>query len=196
MTKSDMSDRSDSFDTEIICRVIGGDVNAFELLLKKYKNHVFSIVKKHIPCQHAEETVQDVFVTVYQSLHTFKGKSSFKRWLSAIATRTCYDFWRKTYKSHEIPMSALSEKQQDWIEEVMADDSVRSAAAKGRQKEAQEILEWALNRMSAKDRMVLELVYLEGMSGKEAARLLGWSVVNVKVRCHRARKKIEKLLVG
>ncbi len=93
-------------------------------------------------------------------------------------------------------MSALSEKQQDWIEEVMADDSVRSAAAKGRQKEAQEILEWALNRMSAKDRMVLELVYLEGMSGKEAARLLGWSVVNVKVRCHRARKKIEKLLVG
>ncbi len=196
MTKSDMSDRSDSFDTEIICRVIGGDVNAFELLLKKYKNHVFSIVKKHIPCQHAEETVQDVFVTVYQSLHTFKGKSSFKRWLSAIATRTCYDFWRKTYKSHEIPMSALSEKQQDRIEEVMADDSVRSAAAKGRQKEAQEILEWALNRMSAKDRMVLELVYLEGMSGKEAARLLGWSVVNVKVRCHRARKKIEKLLVG
>ncbi len=191
-----MSDRSDSFDTEIICRVIGGDVNAFELLLKKYKNHVFSIVKKHIPCQHAEETVQDVFVTVYQSLHTFKGKSSFKRWLSAIATRTCYDFWRKTYKSHEIPMSALSEKQQDRIEEVMADDSVRSAAAKGRQKEAQEILEWALNRMSAKDRMVLELVYLEGMSGKEAARLLGWSVVNVKVRCHRARKKIEKLLVG
>jgi len=44
--------------------------------------------------------------------------------------------------------------------------------------------------------MVVELIYLEGLSGKEAAELLGWSVANVKVRSFRARKKLQKLLAG
>jgi RNA polymerase sigma-70 factor (ECF subfamily) len=42
--------------------------------------------------------------------------------------------------------------------------------------------------------MVIELVYLEELSVKEAADLLGWSVGNVKVRSFRSRKKLEKLL--
>jgi RNA polymerase sigma-70 factor (ECF subfamily) len=42
--------------------------------------------------------------------------------------------------------------------------------------------------------MVMELVYLEGLSGKEAAKMLGWSVTNVKVRVFRCRKKLQKLL--
>jgi RNA polymerase sigma-70 factor, ECF subfamily len=44
--------------------------------------------------------------------------------------------------------------------------------------------------------MVMELVYLEGLSGKEAAQLLGWSVANVKIRSLRSRRKLEKLLMG
>ena len=42
--------------------------------------------------------------------------------------------------------------------------------------------------------MVLELVYLEGFSNKEASDLLGWSVANVKVRSFRSRRKLEKIL--
>jgi len=42
--------------------------------------------------------------------------------------------------------------------------------------------------------MVLELVYLEGLSGREAADLLGWTVANVKVRSLRARRKLRNLL--
>jgi RNA polymerase sigma-70 factor (ECF subfamily) len=41
--------------------------------------------------------------------------------------------------------------------------------------------------------MVLTLVYLEGQSVREAARLLGWSVVNVKVRAHRAKRALRRL---
>ena len=57
-------------------------------------------------------------------------------------------------------------------------------------------MDWALDQLTAKDRMVLELVYLEGLSGKEAAGLLGWSVANVKARSFRSRKKLQKLLAG
>jgi RNA polymerase sigma-70 factor (ECF subfamily) len=60
------------------------------------------------------------------------------------------------------------------------------------QKEMQEILQRALADLSAEDRMVITLVHLEGLSIKEAAEVLGWSSINVKVRIHRSRKKMRK----
>jgi RNA polymerase sigma-70 factor, ECF subfamily len=182
-----------SSDTEIVRRVLNGDVNAFESLLIRHKNTVLTIVKKHVPYNDVEETTHDVFLRAYQSLPSFKGKSGFIRWLSSIAVRTCYDFWRKTYRSREVPMSALTEKHQTWMEKVITEQSEQAIIEKGSQDEAMELLDWALGRLSAEDRMVIKLVYLEGLSGKEAADLLGWSVANVKVRCFRSRKKLEKI---
>jgi len=183
-----------SSDTEIVRRVINGDVNAFESLLIRYKDTVLKIVKKHVPYNDVEETIQNVFLRTYQSLPSFRGESGFKQWLSSIAVRTCYDFWRKTYRSREVPMSVLTEKHQNWLEQVITEQSEQAINEKGSQNEARELLDWALGRLSAEDRMVMELVYLEGLSGKEAADLLGWSVANVKIRCFRSRKKLEKIL--
>jgi RNA polymerase sigma-70 factor (ECF subfamily) len=183
-------------DDKMIGRIITGEVNAFEPLMKKYKNHVLKIVMKHTPRQNAEEITQDVFVRAFQSLKTYKGKSGFKYWLSSIAIRTCYDFWRNAYRSREIPMSKLTETQQTWLENAIGDDSTLSFEETWSRKEAKEVLDWGLNQLSPEDRMVVELIYLEGLSGKEAAELLGWSLVNVKVRSHRSRKKLEKLLMG
>ena len=184
----------DPDDSEIVHQVVAGNVNAFEHLLKKYQNYVLGIVKKHMPYDQVRDVTQDVFIRAYQSLRTFKGDSSFEQWLSTIAVRTCYDFWRKRYKSRELLMSSLSEKNQGWLEEAISDKSTQSFLERGLQEEAREILDWALDRLSAEDRMVLELVYLEGHSVKEAAGLLGWSTANVKVRSFRSRKKLHKLL--
>jgi RNA polymerase sigma-70 factor (ECF subfamily) len=183
-------------DEDIVRRVIGGDINAFESLLLRYKDHVLEIVRKHVPYHEVEETAQDVFVRAYQSLATFKERSRFKHWLSAIAVRACYDFWRKRYRSRELPMSSLSEEHQKWLEGVMSDRSDQSFDDRVSQEKARELLEWALDRLSPEDRMVLELVYLEGRSGREAADLLGWSVPNVKVRSLRARRKLRHLMAG
>jgi len=188
------TDSHSSADTEIVNQVVSGDVNAFERLLKRYQAHVVRIVKKHIPFDKVEEVAQDVFVRTYQSLPTFKGDDGFKQWLSTITIRTCYDFWRKHYRYREIPLSSLSEKHQVWLEEATSNSSSQSFYERDSQKEAREILDWALNKLSPEDRMVLELVYLEGYSIKEAANLLGWSTVNVKVRSFRARKKLHKLI--
>jgi RNA polymerase sigma-70 factor (ECF subfamily) len=181
-------------DAEIIRRIIEGEVNAFEFLLVRYKDHVFDVVKKHVPYNEVEETAQDVFVRAYQSLATFKERSSFKQWLSTIAVRACYDFWRKRYRSRELPMSSLAEEHREWLEKVVSNRSGESFDDKDSRKKARELLDWALDRLSPEDRMVLELVYLEGLSGREAADLLGWSVANVKVRSLRARRKLRNLL--
>ena len=192
-----MQHRSDeSSDTAIIRNVISGDVNAFEILLERYQAYVFSIVRKHVPTAHADEIAHDVFIRAYQGLSGFSGKSSFKQWLSGISVRTCYDFWRKKYRSKEVPMSGLTDAHREWLENTISADAVRTFDENGMQADALEILDWALSKLSAADRMTLELVYLEGYSYKEAGGLLGWSIANIKIRAHRAKKKLYKILMA
>ncbi|MBT4364553.1 MAG: sigma-70 family RNA polymerase sigma factor, partial [Desulfobacteraceae bacterium] len=169
--KSLAADEQD--DIDIVQRVLDGEVNAFEVLLVKYRNHVVKILNRHLPYSHIEETAHDVFIRAYKSLATFKQQGGFKQWLSTIAVRTCYDFWRKQYRSREFPISSLTESHQEWLESVMSDTSEQEYRDKARQKEAKEILDYALESLSPEDRMVVKLVYLEGYTGKEAAGLLG-----------------------
>jgi RNA polymerase sigma-70 factor (ECF subfamily) len=181
-------------DDEIVRQVLDGNVNAFEALLKRHSLRVLKIVQRHVPHEDVEETAQETFVRAYRSLPTFQGKSDFSRWLSAIAVRSCYDYWRKAYRSREVPISTLTERHENWLEAVLSGASEQSHDEEGLQTEAKELLNWALAQLSAEERMVIELVYLEGLSVKEAADLLGWSAANVKVRSFRSRKKLEELL--
>ena len=181
-------------DSEVIKQVLEGNVNSFETLMLRYKDLVLRIVKKHVPYSETEEMAQETFIRAYQSLSGFKSKGDFKQWLASIAVRTCYDYWRKVYRSKEVSMSSLSERHQKWLEEVISDQPEIPFQEDDVQKEATELLDWAMGKLAPEDRMVLELVYLEGLSGKEAADLLGWSVANVKVRTFRSRNKLKKLL--
>ncbi|MDO9514501.1 MAG: RNA polymerase sigma factor [Syntrophales bacterium] len=183
-------------DREIIERIIDGDADAFAQILTRYKDYVMGIVSRHVPYDQAEETAHDAFIRAYQSLATFRGKDNFRPWLASIAVRTCYDFWRGRYRSKEVPMSSLTQQHQEWLENVMSDTSDQAFAEHGSRKEAREVLDWALAKLSAEDRMVLELVYLEGLTIREAAELLGWTTANVKVRSLRSRRKLQKLLSG
>ena len=187
-------DAARSSDAEIVRQVLDGNVNAFESVILRHRGLVLSIVKKHVPEAAIEETAQEAFVRAYQSLPTFKGTGNFSQWLSSIAVRTGYDYWRKAYRSREIPISALTDKHSQWLEEVISQRPEEALDEREHQMEAKEILNWALGKLSAGDRIVLEQVYLEGLSVQETAELLGWSKANVKVRSFRARMKLDKLL--
>jgi RNA polymerase sigma-70 factor (ECF subfamily) len=183
-------------DAEIVREVLDGNVNAFESLLTRYRVLVLKIVSKHVPYHEIDETTQNAFVRAYRSLSMFEGKGDFGQWLASIAVRTCYDYWRKAYRSREVPMSTLTLKHQTWLQETVPGGSEHSADEVDSQRESREILDWALSKLPVEDRIVLELIYLEGLSCKEAADLTGWSVANVKVRSFRSRKKLEKALKG
>lgn len=181
-------------DSEIIARVLAGNADAFEALLNRYSQYVFSIVKRHVPYEQVEETSHEVFIRAYQSLSTFKGMSDFKYWLSSIAVKTCYDFWRKHYKNRELSMSVLTENHQEWLDQVSSSQSIQALAENAKKKEASEFLGYLLDKLTPEDRMVLEMVYLEELSEKETADLLGWSLANVKIRAYRSRQKLKKIL--
>jgi RNA polymerase sigma-70 factor (ECF subfamily) len=183
-------------DATIVSEVLSGNVDAFRSLMKKYEGLVISMVRRHVPANDVEDTMQEVFLRGYRSLPAFKGASGLKPWLSMIAVRTCYDFWRAHYKRQEVNVGSLSDRQEEWLEAALAGASTHMFQEEVWRKEASEMLEWAMGCLSAGDRMVIELVYFEDRSVKEAAELLGWSMVNVKVRLFRARKKLHVLLAG
>jgi RNA polymerase sigma-70 factor (ECF subfamily) len=181
-------------DMDIISQVIEGRTNAFETLITRYGDFVLRIVKRHIPCNEIEDVTQNAFLRIYQSLPMYKGTGEFRAWLSSIAVRTCYDYWRKAYKSREISMNCITEDHRKWLENAVTEESISLIKDKDGKRMATELLEWALGKLSAEERMVLELIYLEGRSGREVADLLGWSIANVKVRSFRLKRKLKSIL--
>jgi RNA polymerase sigma-70 factor (ECF subfamily) len=183
-----------SDDLEIIRRVLQGEVDRFAELIARYQQHVAKITNGHVPSDRVAEVAHDVFVRAYTSLSSFSGQTPFGHWLSGIAVRTCYDFWRAR-RREELPVSALTTEHQEWMDHVLAAESDDQFREQARRQEAAELLQWALGQLTAENRLVLTLVHLDGHSVREAAGLLGWSVVNVKVRAHRARRMLRTLLL-
>ena len=181
-------------DSEIVQRVLGGDVEIFRQLIDRYQNYVFKVTSQHVSPQFVEEVAHDAFVRVYKSLANFKNKGDFKNWLLSITLRTCYDFWRAKYRVLELPVSSLSERHLEWLDRFVSDQAMQKCRQERKRSEAREILSWVLGQLTPADRMVLELVYLEGFSCREAGELLGWSVANVKIRSYRCRKKLKILI--
>jgi len=184
----------DQNDDEIIQSILSGNTDEFEVILKRYDQYVFNIIAKHLPREMVEEAAHEVFIRVYKALPSYRAEAPFKYWLSKIAERYCYDYWREKYKAKEVPMASLTDDHSQWVESVLSDQSQKHFEKEELLRESKEVLQWALNKLTAEDRMVITLLYLEELSVKETADLLGWSVVNVKVRAHPSRKKLRKII--
>lgn len=183
-------------DDEIIGLVLRGRVDDFEILLNRYRGYVFKIVSGLLPPEAVADHSHDIFIKVYRSLPKYQNGTIFKKWLAGIAIHSCYDYWRKYYRNLEIPLSSLTEDHQKWIDDVVASQAGDAFSVNERQKEAREILQQAMAGLSAKDRVLLTLVHLEGFSVRETAEMLGWSLINVKVRAHRTREKLRRRITA
>jgi len=170
-----------------------GETDRFGELIRRYQGHVARLVSRRVPAGHVEEVAHDVFVRAYTGLAQYSQSVGFDHWLSGIAVRTCFDFLR-AQKRTEVPVSHLTSEHHQWIEQVLASQSDEHFRSRARQREAADVLDWALGQLSPENRAVLTLVYLEGHSVREAAHVLGWSLVTVKVRAHRARRLLRKIL--
>jgi len=181
-------------DTGIVERVAKGEINAYSLLIERYQAYIFSIVAKHLPRDMVEETAHECFVKAYEKLSKFKGGSAFRHWLARIALNLCADFWRKRQKNKEDSYDVFCDASQAWVELILDRASCERYEETVRRQEAQQLLDWALRRVSPEDRLVLEMTGLDDTPVEEAAAILGWSVSKVKVRAHRARLKMRQEL--
>ncbi|MBF0527140.1 MAG: RNA polymerase sigma factor [Deltaproteobacteria bacterium] len=181
-------------DIEIIRRVLDGNLDAFEVIMDRYQDQVFRLVSKHIPHDRRKEVAHDAFVQAYTSLSTYTATGPLAHWLSKIAVRCCYDYWRESHRSAEMTISSITEDHQTWLDHVLLEESSDAHKRETAHREAKEILDWALARLTPEERMVVTLTHLDGFPVKEAADLLGWSVIKVKVQAHRSRQKLRQLI--
>ena len=181
-------------DIIVIEKILRGDTRSFEVLLKKYQDYVARILAPKVPHQNIPEVTHDVFLRAYRSLSGYSGKEPFVHWLKTIAVRACHDFWRARYRNREVPMSTLSEVTQEWLEGHQMSGNALFSIDEANRVEIRQLLDWALQKLSSDDRMIVLLLYFEGHSVQETARLLGYSQANVKIRSFRSRRKLRKIL--
>lgn len=187
---------TETSDEAVIARVLEGETQAFEVLIERYKSLVGAIVGGKVPRDQAPEVAHEVFIRAFASLGRYRPLKPFGHWLSTLAVRACHDFWRRSYGNREVPLAALSEQQQAWLENRSVREDQENGHSDQERYEIRELLDWALGHLSPGDRLALTLVHLEGHSVAEAAALLGWSTVNVKVRAFRARGKLRQVIMA
>lgn len=173
-----------SEDQHDISASLAGDGGAYARLVQRHQNAVARYLWRFTRDRAVlEELVQEVFVEAYFSLRRFRGRGPLVAWLRAIATRVGYRFWKR--RRHERSREAVPLTQ------------VQRALASPEQASPEQAAEWlhaVLSRLAPRDRLVLTLQYVEGLSVAEVSRLTGWTKTLVKVRSHRARGRLKKLL--
>ena len=183
-------------DQAIIERVRHGDINAFADLMTRYRAWVFAIVLKHVPPDRAAELSHDIFVEAYKALPTYRGTAKFRHWLAGIAVRQCFTFWRRASRQPVccVP-NDLSNETQTWLDQAGRTESQELFDRQTSRQATRELLAYALERLSAEDRTLVTLLHLEERPVREVAQLMAWSPINVKVRAHRARQRMRRIII-
>ena len=175
---------------EIIRQVVEGRVELFETLIQRHQPKVFATARKYARREsEVEDIAQEIFIKAFQNLGRYRGEAPFQHWLMRIAVRTCYDFLRRHQRNREANFSEITEEDADFLDRYVRDslsDDLRADAIRT-------LVHDVLERLPAPLRMVITLQSIEGKSVREIADLTGWSIANVKVRAHRARKEMRKL---
>ena len=180
----------DATEQELIAEVLDGHPDSFEPLVVKYQPRVFAIARRYARRDdEVEDIVQTVFIKAYSKLSSFRGDAPFEHWLMRMATFTCYDFLRKHQRNREWNATDLSSEENDWLENV----GEESTTATDRNA-AKALVNKLLGGLKPIDRHIIILLDLEGKSVKEIAELTNLYESNVKVKAHRARDKMKKLL--
>lgn len=169
---------------ENIQKARDGDEDAFRRIMEDYQSHVSKLLWRFTRDKNThEELVQESFVQAYLSLHTYSAKAPFEHWLSRIATRTGYRFWKQSKQQ-----SHISSIDDDW------DQTAQEKIDEVTPQQAAELVHNLLSKLPPRDRLVLTLRYLDECSVLEVAERTGWTPALVKVQTHRAKQKLKKLL--
>ena len=161
-----------------------GDADAFRRLVEQHQGHVSKLIWRFTRDKNShQELVQETFVEAYLSLHSYKMQAPFEHWISRIATRVGYRYW-KQLKRH--PHVSLQDNDWDQIVEKQPESISPDGAA--------EIVHRCLAELPPRDRLILTLRYLEQCDVEETARRSGWSKSLVKVQTFRAKQKLKKIL--
>lgn len=172
-------------DADLVRLCQEGDTTAFDQLFHKHQDKVYGIAYRMMSNQEdAMDLTQEIFLKAYQKLNKFRSTSAFSTWLYRLAVNLCIDELRKRKRSlNPLPLeTAVSEPGANTPEDdVLSRDTERQI--------------WeAINSLKEKERAIIILRDIEGLSYKEIAEVFKCSLGRVKSRIHEARQKLKAVL--
>jgi RNA polymerase sigma-70 factor (ECF subfamily) len=170
-------------DAEVVARVLGGDAEAFSLIVRRYEASLLRFAARMLGSSgDAEDAVAESFVRAYRHLASCREPARLRTWLYRIVANRC--------KSH-LARRPRAEISLDDAPPV-ADPADTEAALE--RAEQLGLVQRALLQLSPEKRAAFVLKHVEGLSYEEMAAITGERVPTLKMRVHRARETLLKLL--
>ena len=173
--------------SELVKKSQLGDKSAFEELVKRHQDLVFSLSFKLTGNRElANDVAQEAFIRAWKAIEKFRGDSTFGTWIYRITVNTAWTLRKKAKKHYSLNIEdtqepvVIDEKKDPELVAINSDLSV--------------VLRKALNQIPLEKRIIVELKNIEGRSHKEIADYLDISVTAAKVRLHRAHQKLRNIL--
>ncbi len=161
-----------------------GDPDAFASLVRATQRPVYGLCLRLLSNEaEAAEVAQEAFLRAYQNLGRFDLDRPFDLWVMAIARNLCLDILRRRSKVH-------SEDVDDMREVLPSGASSQEEAVIAQQERLS--LEQAMSTLSADDREVLALYYVQKRTTKEIAQVMGVAPGTIMARLFRAREKLRQ----
>lgn len=173
-------------DAEIIESVKKGNQADYSILVERYKNKAFTMLKRMLKNDfEAEEILMDAFLKAYNNLGSFKFESKFSTWFYKIAYNTALSRISNSKRIIETQMASIDDV--NYLESnYNADEYVSENSA--------ELVQKVVNQLPEKNAAVITMFYLEEMTIEEISDVLNLSAANVKVILHRSRNLLRKLI--
>jgi len=173
-----------------------GTPEAVEMLFDRFHGKIFSLAMSILKNESdAEEATQDVFLTVVQKAHTFKGNSALYSWIYRICVNTCLMRLRRKRRGETVSIEDFMPVfTEDGMHASRIDDWSKEVERKALDKELGQVIKRCTENLSEKYRVVFVLSDVEGLSNEETAQILGLTVPAVKSRLHRARLYLREQL--
>ncbi|HSI03384.1 MAG TPA: sigma-70 family RNA polymerase sigma factor [Myxococcota bacterium] len=165
-----------------------GDEDAFGELLATYQSRVFSLVARWVGRRdEAHELTQEAFLIAFREQERFDVTRPFRPWLLKIAVNVCRNHMRR-HARREVPHSPEPVSQGLWQLAEPTPEASAAQRAEGRRLAA------AMQELSTDDRTILLLRFREDLPYEELAVVLGRPQTLLKVRVHRALKRLRRML--
>ncbi len=179
---------------KLIRDVKAGNESAFKALVESYKDMVVNTCYGFLQNQeNAEDTAQEVFVEVYQSIHRFREEAKFSTWVYRIAVNKSLNLKKKNSR-RQWSLSFQSEVDGGDESVQIADEKTLDPHADLEQQERVKILHSAIETLAKNQKIAFTLSKYENLSYKEISEVMGTSISSVESLLNRAKKNLQKKL--
>lgn len=170
---------------DIVENIINGNEEAFRRFYKIYSSIVYNTALSYLQNQEdAEEVTQDVFVTVFRKMHSYRKESKLSTWIYRITVNSSLNYIKKKKRIERLKLNAPNNQQIDFVHPGVIIENRENAA----------LIFALIDRLPESQKTAFILGFIEELPRKEVADIMGISLKAVESLLQRAKRNLRETL--